>query len=57
MLYLRPEQSSEKYADWVEVDGDKLALEGTYITVPPAAPEAHSSADSSSKHDNDQDMQ
>jgi hypothetical protein len=55
MLYVRPELSSEKHAEWVETDSDKLALEGTYIHVPTEPRDAHSSADSSAKHDHDND--
>ena len=31
MIQVRPEDLSDKYLEWVEVDSDRLALEGTNI--------------------------
>ncbi len=35
MLYLRPEFESDKHADWIEVDANKIALENTYLNPKP----------------------
>ncbi len=46
MLYLRPEDMSEKYAEWVEVDTENLARDGTHPREKQAARGMDSSDDS-----------
>lgn len=54
MLYVRSERASDNMAEWVEVDSDNLAREGTHVKERVVAKDENFSDDSPIKQDSDE---
>jgi len=53
MVFARPEEFSEKYAEWVGTDSNSLAPEGTHVKERQMPKDLGSSDDSPIKQDSD----
>ncbi len=56
LIYVKPEEYSERYAEWIEVESANLAHEGTYVKERPMVKDLNSSDDSPIKMDSDDDL-
>ena len=55
MIYWKPEDMSDKYAEWIEVDNNNLARDGTHVKERSAMmKDVNSSDDSPIKLDSDE---
>jgi len=57
MIYVKPEDLSEKYADWIEVESQNIAKEGTHVKEKNLIKDSNSSDDSPHKMDSDENDQ